>query len=227
MSPSLTDSVAWVARGTDLFAAALSSLDDTAMRAPSALPDWSRAHVVAHVVGNARGLGNLVTWAATGVETPMYASVEQRNADIEAWAARSAGDLRTEFTATSAALCDGFAGLTEAGWSAEVRTIQGRSIPASQVPWLRSREVMIHAVDLDAGVGFEQMPEGFLIALIDDIVARRATMDGHPAIALEAAGQRWELPGEAPMTTVTGSLADMAAYLSGRGALGPAIPAWL
>jgi hypothetical protein len=30
---------------------------------------------------NADGLRNLLVWARTGVETPMYPSIEQRNAD--------------------------------------------------------------------------------------------------------------------------------------------------
>jgi maleylpyruvate isomerase len=227
MARSLTNTLGWVALGTELFSEAMGSLADASLAGPSGLPGWSRAHLIAHVTGNARGLGNLVTWARTGVETPMYASVEQRNADIEAGAKLAPTDLRDVFAQSAIDLAIGFDSLSEAGWSAEVRTIQGRTIPASEIPWLRSREVMIHAVDLDAGIGFDRMPDGFLIALIDDIVGRRSTMAGHPAIALEGAGQRWEIAGDGQSVTVNGTLPEIAAYVSGRAPHGPELPAWL
>ena len=50
------------------------------------LPGWSRGHVLAHIAGNADSLVNLLTWAATGVEHPQYASQEARDAAIEAGA---------------------------------------------------------------------------------------------------------------------------------------------
>src|SRR3954447_21274961 len=50
---------------------------------PSALPGWTRRHVVAHVAFNARALMRLLHWARTGEKTPMYASAEARNAEIE------------------------------------------------------------------------------------------------------------------------------------------------
>ena len=46
--------------------------------APSALPRWTRAHVVAHLAGNARGMVNLTQWAASGTTTPIYPSPEER-----------------------------------------------------------------------------------------------------------------------------------------------------
>ena len=41
--------------------------------------------------------------------------------------------------------------LPEAAWAALVTNVQGRVIRASAVPWIRAREMWIHAVDLDAG----------------------------------------------------------------------------
>ncbi len=227
MARSLADSLGWVALGTDMFSEALRNADDTSLIEPSALPGWTRAHVVAHVTGNARGLINLVTWARTGVETPMYSSAEQRIADIEAGTALPAPEQRDQFEQSSADLAHAFEGLSDAGWTAEVRTIQGRTLPASELPWLRAREVMIHAVDLDGDVGFDRMPEDFVIALTDDIVQRRSTMDGHPAVVLEAPGHRWVIGSEDEAVVVAGTPSQIAAYLSGRGTLGPALPAWL
>ena len=78
----------WVDTGTALFLETVAGLSDTDLAAPSGLPGWTRAHVAGHVARNADALGNLVTWARTGVETPAYASPEQRAADIETTARR-------------------------------------------------------------------------------------------------------------------------------------------
>lgn len=41
--------------------------------------------------------------------------------------------------------------LPDANWTHEVRTAQGRTVPASETVWMRTREVWVHAVDLDNG----------------------------------------------------------------------------
>ena len=70
------------------------------------------------------------------------------------------------------------ASLTDEQWEAEVVTAQGRTVPASETPWMRAREVMVHAVDLGTGIGFDDLPDGFLVALCDDIVGKRAAAGG-------------------------------------------------
>lgn len=77
-----------VAKGTAAFEAAVHRLTDPGFTSPSYLPGWSRAHVVAHVARNADALVNLLTWARTGVETPMYASGDQRAREIDEGARR-------------------------------------------------------------------------------------------------------------------------------------------
>lgn len=224
---TLAQSREWMDAGTTLFVRAVDGLPDEAFAQPCTLPGWTRAHLIAHIVGNARALTNLATWARTGVETPMYASFEQRDADIEAGAALAPADLRARFAASVAGLADSLAALSDAQWDAEVRTIQGRTLPASTIPWLRSREVLIHVVDLDAGVGFDDCPDSFLVALIDDIVERRSTTPEHPALVLEAGEHRWEITGQGSPVVVSGTLGEISAYLTGRSELGPVIPAWL
>ncbi len=79
---TLTDARAWARTGTELLLDAVAGLDEAGFSAPSALPDWTRKHLVAHVAANADALGNLVHWAATGEKKPMYASAEERAAGI-------------------------------------------------------------------------------------------------------------------------------------------------
>jgi maleylpyruvate isomerase len=227
MAVARADGLRWAALGTQLCERALASVDDHALADASALSGWSRAHLVAHLDGNARALTNLVTWARTGVETPMYSSMTQRDADIATGATLPPGELRERFAQSRSALANGMAQLSERAWGADVRTIQGRTIRASDIPWLRSREVMVHAVDLRGGVTFDDLPDDFLVALIDDVAARRSTLDNQPALALEAAGRRWDVAGSGAPVAVSGSLAQVASYLTGRETLGPDQPTWL
>ena len=83
MARTPADARRWSADGTDVFLAETSSLTSAGYAAPTALPGWTRRHLVAHVAANADALGNLVHWAATGEVTPMYATPEERVAAIE------------------------------------------------------------------------------------------------------------------------------------------------
>ena len=73
-----------VAAATDRVLVTATALSDDQAREPSLLPGWSRGHVLTHIARNADGLGNLLRWARTGTETPMYTSAESRSADIDA-----------------------------------------------------------------------------------------------------------------------------------------------
>lgn len=207
--------LAWVAEGTALCREAVHGLDEAAYGAPSLLPGWTRKHVVAHLAGNAEAIGNLLHWARTGEPTPMYGSPEQRDAAIEAGAGLPGERLTAWFEESARALAGAMATLTEEQWRAEVVTAQGRTVPAREAPWMRSREVMVHAVDLGTGLRFADLPEEFLAELRADILARR---------------------GRENVPQVQGSPAEVTAYLAGRpstgvtaagGAPAGSLPPWL
>lgn len=237
MAPPLSRSLAWADQGTEIFDRALASLSDEQLSGPTLLEGWTGRHLLAHVAANAEALGNLVAWARTGQETPMYSSPEQRNADIETGSARPAGELREWYAASARTLRADLDALTDEQWEHPVRTAQGRTVAATEVPWMRAREVMVHAVDLGTGVSFADLPEGFLHDLVDDIVAKRtaaAAAGEHPALWLhDEAGERtWRIgePDDPPASPeARGTAADLAAYLTGRGEVGsaPALPRWL
>ncbi|KRF41960.1 maleylpyruvate isomerase [Terrabacter sp. Soil811] len=237
MSTAPEQTLAWMREGTDLFLKALESLDDETLAAPGTLPGWTGRHVVAHVAANADALGNLVHWARTGEETTMYSSPEQRDADIETGSQRPATELRHGMASSAARLADSLDALTPEQWARHVRTAQGRTVPATEIPWMRSREVMVHAVDLGGVVTFDDLPADFIAALLDDTTARRSVGADGPALELAPTDddRTWAALGAGHPTTIRGPLAQLTAYLSGRPATGlhadggtvPTLPRWL
>lgn len=236
MSRSFEAALNWSEAGTKLLLVTVAGWGEQEYLAPSGLAGWTRKHLIAHLAANAEALGNLVHWAATGEQTPMYSSVQQRNADIQAGAAKPAAELASWLRESAARFAAGVSGLGPEQWNAQVVTAQGRTVRATEIPWMRSREVFVHAVDLAAGVTFADLPADFLTALAEDIVAKRGAASG-PAVILTAAdtGDRWEMPGDGEATAITGPLAQVTAYLAGRphaltrsdGSPPPELPAWL
>ncbi|WP_236788928.1 maleylpyruvate isomerase family mycothiol-dependent enzyme [Amycolatopsis sp. GM8] len=219
--------LAWVEQGSRLFLDQLASIPDSAFPEPGTLPGWTTAHLVAHVGYNAKALSRLVRWARTGEESPMYPSPESRNAEIEQGAKLPAGEIRELATETDSRLRADLTALT--AWDAQVRTAQGRLVPATEIPWLRTREVWIHAVDLGTGVGFDDFPDELVDALIADVVGLRASRDQGPAFVLEASDRAsdWRIPGEEPVV-VRGTAAELCRWICGRGGLdGPDLGKWL
>ncbi|MER7178569.1 maleylpyruvate isomerase family mycothiol-dependent enzyme [Streptomyces hyaluromycini] len=210
----------WVAKGAAAFEAAAHAVTDSDLTRPSSLTGWSRAHVIAHVARNADALANLLTWARTGVVTPMYTSPDRRALEIEEGSRQSADELRADLLAAGQRLADGFAGLPDECWDATVRTARGREVLASEVPWMRVREVWVHTVDLDAGTGFGDVPREVCAGLVDDVAAAfHARTDFLPVeLWAEDGGRTWLLgpAGDAARVVVTGDLSSLAAYATGR-----------
>jgi hypothetical protein len=136
-----------------------------------------------------RPLTRLASWARTGVETPMYADREQRSREIERSAELPRETLRAEVAGTAAALAEALAELAGAQWSAEVRSALGRAVPAAEVPWMRIREVWLHAVDLDAGARIDDLPTGVLDLLLDDVSTALSAKDDCPSLELALSAQ--------------------------------------
>ncbi len=226
-----TTTMTWMREGSIHFLAEVDKLSDDALRAPSALPGWTRAHVVGHVARNAEALSRLTTWASTGEETPMYADRDQRAAEIERSASLSARVLRDDLAGTAEILDGALADLTPAQWQAQVRSALGRTVPAAEVPWMRIREVWLHAIDLDAGATTNDLPAGAVDLLLDDVTTALSAKDGCPALVLTPADRdrSWRLGVEEPAATLTAAAADLAGWLTGRITAPdrPALPRWL
>jgi maleylpyruvate isomerase len=229
-APEYDVAVHWWTAGERAVAQLVDRMTDDELAAPSALPDWSRAHVVAHVARNADALVNLLDWARTGVETPMYPSREARDAGIDATAALSPAELRADYAAARARLAEAVDSMPGDAWTATLRNMQGRELPASGVPWMRAKEVWVHGVDLAAGLGFADAPADFCAALADDVFALFDSRGEAPDLTLAATDldRAWGSGAE----TVRGPVSAIAAWLTRGDASGltgtvPPAPRWL
>jgi maleylpyruvate isomerase len=230
-TPELEKTLPWLAAGTAFVAATVEKLSDDDLREPSILPGWSRAHVVAHLARNAEALTRLANWARTGVETPMYTSLEARGADIEASAVLPADFLRADLAATAAVLDEAIAALDETAWKATVRHAKGTPMGAMAIPWLRNRELWFHVVDLGADATFADLPDDLVDTLLDDAATALSAKDGCPAALLKPADRdrSWRLGATEGATTVDDPAADTLAWLAGRKHDDrlPEVPGWL
>lgn len=227
-----------VRAATEVLGRAVGGLDDRGMQQPSRLPGWTRGHVVTHLARNADALVNLLTWARTGVEHPMYQSKADRDADIEEGAGRLAQILREDVRAASDRLAAASERMSDSQWLATVAGRASTDFPAANIPSMRLFEVWVHLVDLDVGFGFDDVPaeqvEGMLGTAVSRLLDRPDAPSVHLTVTLPDGEERvWDLVGGSGDTCdVSGSAAAALAWLTGRGdGRGlegdvPVLPAW-
>jgi maleylpyruvate isomerase len=239
--PELQEQLLQARRGTAFFARKLNELTDAELDGGSLLPGWTRRHLVAHVGYNARAIARLIEWAATGVETPMYASPEARNHEIDFGATLSPIALRHLFDHSAVHLNVEWRDLPEDAWHHKVKTAQGRIVPAEETVWMRTREVWMHAVDLNNGATFSDIPAPVLERLLEDITGAWKTRgtDAGLLVKVTGADATFGDTDAADPTVVTGALAGVVQWAAGRGADGveavrssvssivPAAPKWI
>ena len=219
--PEVLRDLATVRLGTAYFRRLLWKVRDDDFAAPSLLPAWRRDQLVAHVGYNARAVARLVSWAATGVETPMYPSPQARGEEIELGATLRPDALRSLCEHSAIDLDVRWRDLPDDRWSFTVVTAQGREVPAAETLWMRSREVWLHAVDLDVGGRLEDIPASVLRKLLSDVCGmwqKRGELEGL-ALSVDAGDSRNQASygdlGSAS-TSVVGPLPVLVGWATGR-----------
>lgn len=222
--PVLLQSLLQARRGTAFFARKLNELADAELDGKSLLPGWTRRHIVAHVGYNARALARLIEWAATGIETPMYPSPQARNREIDFGATLPPIALRHLFDHSAIHLNVEWRDLPAEAWHHKVKTAQGRVVPAEETVWMRTREVWLHAVDLDNGASFKDIPGPVLERLLSDVTGTWKARGTNAGLQIEVTDQPQTLSfgddSAETATSIRGVLPDVAAWATGRGAAG-------
>ncbi|MET9685827.1 maleylpyruvate isomerase family mycothiol-dependent enzyme [Streptomyces coeruleorubidus] len=194
-------------------------LDDEQVRAASALPGWSRGHVLAHLADNARMFARLAEHALRGELVPAYdGGVAERNAIIEAGAGRSAVGHRAELAARTAELEAVWARLGDADWG---RPVTFRNADIAATVYARWREAWIHMADLDLGVRPEDWPAELACHAIDFLLCR---LPAGTVVRAEDVQREWSA-GDRTGPMVTGRVRDLAAWLAGRTPATPPVAA--
>jgi maleylpyruvate isomerase len=209
--------IAHLCEQTDRLLATIHSLDDAAVHAPSALPGWTRGHVLSHLARNADGLANVVRTAITGEVTPMYDSAAARDADIEAGAGRSASEHESDVESSAERLLALIAEVPPSGLEVEVPSGRGPTVRVASVPWVRTREVLYHHVDLATGYSLAHAPDELLRAGLAECPPRLAeAAPGATLTCTFADGSPLELVVGDGSVQVSGPAHAALAWLTGR-----------
>ncbi|MGH3763059.1 maleylpyruvate isomerase family mycothiol-dependent enzyme [Actinophytocola sp.] len=213
-----------VRRTTERLDQAVGELSEARIHQPSRLPGWTRAHVITHLARNADAFVNLLTWARTGVEHPMYPSTADRDADIEEGACRLAQVVHEDLRAASDRFAAASDRLSDSQWLATVAGRASMVFPAARIPSMRLFELWAHLVDLDVGFGFADLPDEHVEEMLESAVSRLVGRADAPSVRLavtmpDGTERVWDLAGglEGGPYRVAGEAAPVMAWLTGRG----------
>ena len=212
----------------------IATLTEDEARADSALPKWTRGHVLTHIARNAEAMVRLLTGALHAIPTQQYpGGVDGRNSAIEDGAARPVSELVHDVTATNAAVESAFEAMTDEAWTRPARWATGNVFPASRCAWSRWREVEIHHVDLGLDrYTTADWPAGFVRAHLPHELAKLDRRLGDSG-AVEIGGVRYgtgdpvalDGPDHAVLAWLIGRPNLAEPYLRSEGTL-PALPFW-
>jgi maleylpyruvate isomerase len=182
-------------------------------RAPSPLPGWTRAHVLSHLMLNAKSHA-LMLRGDTPRQYP--GGPGQRAADIEAAAQTPAGTIVDELVQWSHEVVVVWNTIDD--WDREYEFGIGTS-PAWRSPWGRWIEVEVHRVDLDLGYQPSDWSDDFVREYLPGALdlGPRLPTDVHVHILGDDVGIETELgPADVSLRDVRGPGYAVLAWCLGR-----------
>lgn len=206
-------------------------LTDDQWHSPSTLPGWTRAHVATHLARNADGMAGVVRGLLAGETVHMYPSREARNDAIAAGADREALELQVDLDSSATRLEEAFDEVED--WSVPVEMHPGKPLDhVEQMIGHRMVEVVIHHIDLDCGVGFDDIDPEVAHVALERFVGKFRDRDDAPALRLEPSDGEVLMTSDESPVPVSGSSAALLGWISGRtdastvtGATGVDLPA--
>lgn len=216
-----------------------------ACAAPSALPDWTRGHVLAHVDGVTHALARQAEHAARGERIEPYdGGFAGRVAAIEAASTRTPAEHVAALEAARDRAAAAWPAPGSPVWDAPTAYRDG-PVTGCVLAWWR--EMRIHAVDAAVGIGLdtwnprllnhlkqflaERLPKGVVLS-DDDVPSDDDAVPGPPPAGGESPPRAappdatWpEGPGapapSSSSTIISGAPTDVVAWLAGRRPDGP------
>jgi maleylpyruvate isomerase len=168
----------------------IADLTDDQARQASALPGWSVGHVLTHIARNGDSVIHLTDTIAAGEVGDQYpGGAAQRNGDIEAGSSRPAVELVADVRAVSERVHEAWSRLTDEQWlTGMARTASVREMPATYLPTMRLREVVVHTSDLAlAGATWHDWPDAFVAGELPRLLELLpGRLDGEQARAVVA-----------------------------------------
>jgi maleylpyruvate isomerase len=191
-------------------------------RAPSLLPGWSRGHLLTHWARNADGQTRMLLAAMRGEIAAQYpGGDEQREADIEAGAARPVRLILHDARAAVDRVEDAWRRVLPEAWSRPTSARVGQR-PAWRSVWARWRETEVHHVDLNVGYEHDHWPAEFVGLMLPRMLPTLdSRLAGEVTVNVQVTGGQW-LQTSATTTTsadpvvVRGAASAVLCWLTGR-----------
>lgn len=204
-----------VSRSGARLAGTLAVLSDDDVRAHSALPGWTRGHVVTHVARAVDAYLWLLAVARTGAEPHPRSDADALARAVEDGAARPAAELAADLRTGLGRLAERAAAMPAEGWDTLVTALAGWRHPAWYTLYRCWRELETHHVDLDAGYRTADWPAGYVTWALDDTLAALSAR-GFPVGRVRATdlGRSWTPSPTGP--AVEGPGHQLLGWLSGR-----------
>jgi maleylpyruvate isomerase len=212
---TITPELATLAKSADRFLGATRALSDDDVRGASALPGWTRAHLLTHVAQAADSRTGMLRAAQAGLIGEQYPSERARADAIEAGARRPAAIIRADADRAVAECLTAMRQHPPGLWDAPAIWLRGGRGPVRGVVASLRSELEYHHVDLAAGYAPDDWPPEFVATELGRVTAlmdRRG--DAPPVTLMAAAAVRI---GSVPPVDVTGPPTAILAWLSGRG----------
>jgi maleylpyruvate isomerase len=190
----------------------LAGVPEERLRAASPLPGWSRAHVAAHLAGNARAMRRQAEYAVRGELVDFYdGGFPARDAVIDRESAGTPAELVAAVAEAQRELEQTWRGLKPDAWDRPVRWRRSTVLDTLYGRW---REAEIHAADLDLGYRPQDWPEPFARHALD-FLAPRVPAGSELTLRADDADLTMVLGAGVPVE-VSGALRDLAAWMAGR-----------
>jgi maleylpyruvate isomerase len=191
----------------------IGGLTDAQVQAASALPGWTRGHVLGARLAFARAADRQIALAFGEREAEFYDGGRAgRDAAIEAAAARPAADLVCGLWRALEALDTAWSRIGAADWDRPV-TYRGPGT-LTDILFACWRESQIHLVDLRLGARPAEWSAAFCAHLFEFLAVRAP--DGTRIDLSTPDGQVRTIGSGERVVVVAGTLTDLAAWLSGR-----------